>query len=150
MEPINKNVAKMEVVIVTGEKIARSLQDTPTSVAVITEQLIEEQNIGDFYESLSQTANVHGKVGGGFSIHGIDGFNVSGGANSFLASVYVDGAPLPQAMINKGAFSTWDVSQVVLLRGPQSTLQGRNALAGAVIMTTVRLSDEWSVSSGSR
>jgi len=131
-----------EEIIVTGQKIARSLQDTPSSVAVATELLIEQNNIESFSDFLVETANTHSTAGGGFSIRGIDGFNVSGGGNSYLASVYVDGASLPQRMVNSG-FSSWDVSQMEILRGPQSTLQGRNSLAGSVIMTTQTPSQEW-------
>lgn len=46
-------------------------------------------------------------------------------------------------MISGGGFSTWDAQQVEILRGPQSTLQGRNALAGAVILNTKKPTDEW-------
>lgn len=131
-----------EEIIVTGQKIARSLQDTPSSVAVATELLIEQNNIESFSDFLIETANTHSDASGGFSIRGIDGFNVSGGGNSYLASVYVDGASLPQRMVYSG-FSSWDVSQIEILRGPQSTLQGRNSLAGSVIMTTQAPSQEW-------
>jgi len=131
-----------EEVIVTGQKINRTLQDTPASVAVANELLIEQNNLTSFSDFLIETANTHSTATGGFSIRGIDGFNVSGGGNSYLASVYVDGAALPERLIYRG-FSSWDVSQIEVLRGPQSTLQGRNALAGAVIMSTQAPTQEW-------
>ncbi|MDP2560641.1 TonB-dependent receptor [Psychrobium sp. 1_MG-2023] len=131
--------SKIEKIIVTGQKIDRTIQETATSVVVVTKKQMEEQNIETFYNVIERSANVSGSLEeGGFSIRGIDAFNVSGGGNSYLASVYVDGAALPRRMIQEGGFSTWDVSQVELLRGPQSTLQGRNALAGAVVMKTER------------
>jgi outer membrane receptor protein involved in Fe transport len=134
---------QIEKIIVTGQKISRTLQETTTSVAVVTAQDIEQQNITSFYDALTVTANTHASQGGGFSIRGINGTNVSGGGNSYLASVYVDGASLPRQMINGGSFSTWDANQIEILRGPQSTLQGRNALAGAVIMNTKTPTYDW-------
>jgi len=142
-QEISDEALKIERIIVTGQKISRTLQETTTSVAVVTAQDIEQQNIGSFYDAITVTANAYATPAGGFSIRGINGTNVSGGGNSYLASVYVDGASLPREMINGGSFSTWDANQVEILRGPQSTLQGRNALAGAVIMNTQIPTEEW-------
>ncbi|WP_198144086.1 TonB-dependent receptor [Gilvimarinus agarilyticus] len=136
---------KVEELVVTGQKIDRSLQDTAASVAVLTEKAMTDQQIESFYDLVAQVPNVHGTLNTGFSIRGIDAFNVSGGGNSYLASVYVDGAPMPYRAIQKGGFFTWDVSQVEILRGPQSTLQGRNALAGAVIVNTQDPTYDWGV-----
>ena len=134
----------IERIMVTGQKIDRTVQETAASVAVITADQIEDQNINDLYDALERTPNVSGSLRAGFNIRGIDAFNVSGGGNSYLASVYVDGAPMPYRIIQQGGFSTWDISQVEILRGPQSTIQGRNALAGAVVMQTQTPSYEWS------
>lgn len=131
-----------EKVLVTGLKVSRTLQETPTSVAVFNAGKLAQQDINEFSEVLVETANVHSTAGGGFNIRGIDGFVVSGAGTSALASVYVDDAPLPRRLIQNG-ISTWDASQVEILRGPQSTLQGRNSLAGAVILTTQTPSHEW-------
>ncbi|MCJ8320611.1 MAG: TonB-dependent receptor [Colwellia sp.] len=138
-----ENLDGIETIIVTGQKIDRSLQETATSVAVITAKQIEEQQLYDFYDVIESTVNVTGDFGSEFTIRGINSFNVSGGGNSFLTSVYLDGAPLPERLIQQGGFSTWDASQVEFLRGPQSTLQGRNALAGAVVVNTNEPTYEW-------
>lgn len=127
---------QVERVIVTGQKIDRTIQETAASVAVVTNEQIQQQNLIDFYDILDQAPNVNGRFGTDFSIRGIDAFSVSGGGNSYLTSIYVDGAILPFRMIQQGGFSAWDIDQVEILRGPQSTLQGRNALAGAIVMRT--------------
>lgn len=136
------DAVEYEKITVTGQKITRTLQETPTSIAVFSAAKIDQQNLGEISEVLFETANVHSSAGGNFSIRGIDGFNVSGAGTSALASIYVDGAALPERLIRNG-FSTWDANQIEILRGPQSTLQGRNALAGSIIMTTTAPSHEW-------
>ncbi|MDQ9091584.1 TonB-dependent receptor [Pseudoalteromonas haloplanktis] len=130
------DISKIEKIMVKGQKIDRTLQDTPASVAVITSQIIERENLNDFYDVLARTPNASGTDGSGFNIRGIDAFGVTDGGSGGLASVYIDGAPVPYRIMQQGGFSTWDISQVEILRGPQSTLQGRNSLAGAVVMKT--------------
>ena len=138
-----EKVEKVEKIIVTGQKFDRRLQEIPTSVAVLTNKQMENLNILDFDDALSAVPNVAMEPGtGNFQIRGINAFGVSGGGNSFLASMYLDGAPLPPNMID-GDLSTWDLQQIEVLRGPQSTLQGRNALAGAIVINTVEPQYEW-------
>ncbi|NQZ27274.1 MAG: Plug domain-containing protein [Colwellia sp.] len=95
-QQVDEQEQQIERIIVTGQKFARTLQETTTSVAVVTAQDIEQQNITSFYDALTITANTHATADGSFSIRGINGTNVSGGGNSYLASVYVDGASLPR------------------------------------------------------
>lgn len=127
----------VEAVIITGEKTSRSLQQTVTSVAVTTAARIERENIQTFYDVVARTANMsetYGKTG--FTIRGVSNMNVSGGGTGGLATVYVDGAALPLEAVYGGPLEMWDIGQVEVLRGPQSTLQGRNSLAGAVVITS--------------
>ena len=132
------------VVVVRGEKTERTLQDTPTSVAVITAADIEDSAIDNLRDIYQRTANVTGgDFAGEFTIRGIDAQNVSGGGSSALASIYVDGAVLPRRSRERGPLGIWDAAQVEILRGPQSTLQGRNALAGAVIVRTADPTYYW-------
>ncbi|ESP91960.1 TonB-dependent receptor [Pseudoalteromonas luteoviolacea] len=127
---------ELEKIVVTGQKIDRSLQETPTSVAVLTAAKMEKENIQDFYDITMRTPNVSGDPSTGYRIRGIDSYTITGGGNGGLARIYVDGAALSEDMTAAGAFSTWDLQQVEVLRGPQSTLQGRSALAGAVVVKT--------------
>ena len=131
---VTADETNIEKIVVTGQKIDRSIQETKNSVAVVTAQDIETLAVRDVSDIFYTIPNVNGTLNNGFSIRGIDAFNVSGGGNSYLTSMYFDGAPLPYRMMNQGAVSMWDVSQVEVFRGPQSTIQGRNALAGAIVM----------------
>ncbi|MBM7072606.1 TonB-dependent receptor plug domain-containing protein [Shewanella sp. 202IG2-18] len=63
---------KIGKIIVTGQKIDRELQETPTSVAVITESQIEDEQLINLYEVLDQIPNVSGQFERDFSIRGIN------------------------------------------------------------------------------
>lgn len=131
------------VIVVTGQKIERDLQEIPASVAVLNVESIEEQNILDLNDVIDRIANVTGTAGS-FNIRGINSNNVSGAGQSELATIYIDGSPLPsEANSPNGPFGVWDLEQVELFRGPQSTLQGRNALAGAIILNTANPTPYW-------
>ena len=125
----------VDTIIVYGEKKGKSLQETPSSVRVITAETIENEKLTSVYDVLQRTVNVtEAKNKRGFSIRGINAFSVSGGGSSYLASMYVDGAALPRRAIEQGPLNMWDIGQIEILRGPQSTLQGKNALAGAIVI----------------
>lgn len=135
---------QVDQVVVTGEKASRSVQDTVTSVAVTTARTIEREQIRDFYDVVAKTANMSETYGkSGFTIRGVANNNVSGGGTGGLATVYVDGAAIPERAMYGGPLDMWDVGQVEIFRGPQSTLQGRNALAGAVIVRTTDPTSDW-------
>ncbi|WP_165190447.1 TonB-dependent receptor [Caulobacter soli] len=134
----------VEAVIITGEKASRTVQQTVTSVAVTTAARIERENIRTLYDVVARTANMsetYGKTG--FTIRGISNSNVSGGGTGGLSTVYVDGAALPETAVYSGPLEMWDIQQVEVLRGPQSTLQGRNSLAGAIIVRSTDPSFDW-------
>ncbi len=133
-------------IIVTGEKSARSLQETTASVGVVTAKRIADENVLTIQEIYNRTANVSETFGAsGFSIRGIDQRGVSGGGDAATATVFVDGAPVQQDVLANGPTDMWDVAQVEIFRGPQSTIQGLNALAGAVHIRTQDPTFDWSV-----
>ncbi|MDH5824984.1 TonB-dependent receptor [Luteimonas sp. RD2P54] len=132
----------LDEIVVRGEKSERSLQDTAASVAVSTSVKIEQENLLSLFDILNRTANVSQMYGDrGFTIRGIA--NEAGAPNP-LATIYVDGAALPSQVSDVGPTDLWDIAQVEVLRGPQSTIQGENALAGAIVLRTEDPTMDWS------
>jgi len=142
-EVFDDNVESIETIVVTGQKIDRSLKETPNSVAVLTAAEMNKQNIQQVSDIYAVIPNLAGDFTKGFSVRGVAQDSVSGGGNSYLVSMYLDGAPLPYRVVQNGGTSIWDLSQVEVFRGPQSTLQGRNALAGAIMLRSQDPSYEW-------
>ena len=126
---------ELGTIVLRGELQERTLQDSPTSATVETGDSLERRGDGDVYDVIERAPNVTSSFGEkGFAIRGVDQRG-TGGGNGLLISTQVDGAALPSNQATFfGPYSTWDLEQVEVLRGPQSTQQGRNALAGAVIL----------------
>jgi len=128
----------LEEVIVTGQKIERSLQDTQDSVQVFSETFIEEQRLWELKDVYLQTANAFDLNNGeAFGIRGVSqGAQSTGGGDGELGVLYIDGVAYLGFASRFGPKQLWDVEQVEVLRGPQSTNVGRNALIGAVVVST--------------
>lgn len=134
------------VIIVTGQKIERSLQDTVASVKVFNERTIDEQNFVELNDVLNQTANVSvGLDGTVITIRGNRNAGAGlGETTSDVTTAYIDGVFIPSQLFTfGGALNLWDVNSVEIFRGPQSTIQGRNALAGAIVINTVDPSNDF-------
>jgi len=128
----------LDAILVEGELQTRSLQDTQTSVTVIPGAELDRLPDNDLYDVIERTPNVSASFGEqGFSIRGVDQRGPGAAGTGMLVNVSVDGATLPDNQATfYGPYGTWDLDQVEVLRGPQSTQQGRNALAGAIVIRT--------------
>ena len=121
-------------ITITGEKLERTMQETVSSVQVFNDKKIEENiEIKDLKDVASQISNVTA-AGWGYTIRGISSFEKNTGISS--TSVTLDGAALSFFSIDANLLSTWDMEQAEILKGPQSTSQGRNSLAGAIVLKT--------------
>jgi len=148
----NMNEVVLEPVVVTGENTDRSMRDTASSVMVITDEDIADMpGITSSNKVLQHIPNVVTVEPGNDApaVRGVDGTGPASGANAFFAGTrsrlnyQVDGRALG---FNESVFqdaSLWDVEQVEVFRGPQSTQQGRNSIAGAIVLRTKDPSFEW-------
>lgn len=129
-----------EDIIVTGEKFARDTFNTFTSVRVVTAEEVDRYARQTLDEALNNTPNVRMFENSGFSSISIRGMNAegptAGSRSTNIISVTVDGAEQGAAATRNGTRGVWDVKQIEVLRGPQSTLQGRDALAGSLAIKT--------------
>jgi len=127
----------LDPVRIYGAKTTTTLEDSDSSVAVVDSDMIEDGQIRSFRDTFRQMGNVmdNAWADAGFSIRGMssEGF-VPGGAP--VGSLYIDGVLQSMYAARRGARGTWDVEQVEVYRGPQSTVSGRAAMAGAIYIKT--------------
>lgn len=122
--------------ILRGDLQNKTLEDTQSSVAVETGEELERRGDKDVYDVIERTPGVTATFGEkGFAIRGID--QRATGGSALAVTTQVDGVALPTNQATFfGPYSAWDIQQIEVYRGPQSTQQGRNALAGAVVIRT--------------
>ncbi|MBV6288936.1 TonB-dependent receptor [Pseudomonas aegrilactucae] len=134
--------ATMELspITVTGEKINRTLEQTQSSVVVMTERQLREKADSNLVDVFARTPGVYSQAGNeNWGIRGVpvSGFDDQGPATlNGAVSVFVDGAVQPNRSLTLSPMPLWDAEQVEVFMGPQSTTQGRNSLAGAVVIQT--------------
>jgi len=129
---------QLKEVMITGEKIQRSEEKTLSSVAVTTAEDMRSHGDQDLQAVLDRTPGVYAQSGNeNWGIRGIpvSGFDDQGpAAMNGAVSVYVDDALQANRLLTLNPMALWDMEQVEIYRGAQSTTQGRNSLAGAIIM----------------
>ena len=132
-----------ELIIVTGERVGRSLRDTPTSVEVFTKNQIENTGADRVEQLLELVPNLQISSGGeGPTIRGQDTTGPTRDLPAFLGgtrprtTLIVDGRPVTFNEFVFGIAPLWDVSRVEVFRSPQTTTQGQNSIAGAIFVET--------------
>lgn len=139
-QPPEPEMLSLGEIVVTGEKINRKLEDTLSSVAVATTADIETHGDQSLTDIMLRTPGVYTQSGNeNWGIRGVpvSGFDEQGaGTMNGAVTVFVDGASQPHRRVTLSPLDLWDVEQVEVFRGAQSTTQGRNSLAGAVVVKT--------------
>lgn len=135
----------LETITISGELIGRSWMETGTSVQGIdAEQLEVLPSLETVRDVLEDTVNMTTPTGAAKAptVRGVDGTGPAENANAFFAGsrarlgLRIDGRPASYNEIVFGNPTLWDVDSIEVLRGAQSTLVGRNAIAGTVVVKT--------------
>lgn len=137
--------ARLEEIVVTAEKRKERLLETPVAVTALSGQTLSDvraydtTNLTNLTPSLTFTQGNH-VLNSSFRVRGI-GTQVFGAGIEPDVSVVIDGVVLARA--GQGFSDLADIDRVEVLRGPQGTLFGKNAIAGLINVTTKAPSKEF-------
>ena len=132
-----------ETIIVTGERVKRSLKETSSSVSVLDGRDVEAASANRVEEMLKLVPNV--QLGTGSEGPAIRGQDTTGalqalpaflGGNRPRTTVVVDGRRTTYNEFVFGTAGAWDLDRIEVFRSPQTTTQGQNSIAGAIFVTT--------------
>jgi outer membrane receptor protein involved in Fe transport len=132
----------LEEVIVTATKRAVGMQDVPIALSVMSGEKIAEAGITNLEDMAVFMPNVH--IAEGSSSDSIFIRGIGSGINfGFEQSVgtFIDGIYFGRAQASRSSFL--DIERVEVLKGSQSTLFGKNTIAGAISITTAKPTDEF-------
>ena len=134
----------LEEIVVSAQKRDQNLQDVSISVTSFTSDQMRSLGITESFDLVAQTPGLEVTGAGGgalssFSIRGVTQNDFSSSQEGPVA-VYIDESYVSQYAVTR--FALFDLERVEVLRGPQSTLFGRNATGGLVHYLTVRPSQD--------
>jgi iron complex outermembrane receptor protein len=138
-QPAPQRSNTIEELVVTAEKREQSLQDVPVAISAYTSKqrdLLGITTIQDYtnftpglvYSTFSDRASVRG-IGRLSNIHAVDA----------AVAIYIDGVFTTSTVLAGGP--PLETDRVEVLRGPQGTLYGRNAIGGTINIITPRPTD---------
>ncbi|WP_419657229.1 TonB-dependent receptor [Desulfosarcina variabilis str. Montpellier] len=128
---------QLDSVTVTAEKREENVQDIPSTISVLTETEIEDAGIETISDVIDMIPNMTINEGMG----SYDEVTVRGLAASMFTGknpvvLYVDGVPFDKSM--HFDMELLNIQRVEVLRGPQGTLYGKNAIGGVINVVTKR------------
>lgn len=129
-----QNVLKqLDAVVVTAEKREGLLQNTPISITAIGSRQAEAMRLWNSKEISGYVPNLYaGNSGDGRNVVSIRGITTT--SYDPAVTTYIDG-------VNQFSLDTYipqllDIERIEVLRGPQGTLYGRNAMGGVINIIT--------------
>ncbi len=134
-------VTSVDDIIVTASRREQSLQDVSIAVTALGDERLNDAQVNNLQDLQTIVPSVN--FGSDFNqakifIRGV-GANTSTTGSSTGVALHVDGAYVARAEAQ--LTSLFDVERVEVLRGPQGTLYGRNAVGGSVNVITAKPSD---------
>jgi iron complex outermembrane receptor protein len=134
--------ADEQVIVTTARRRAESFQDVPIAITAFTEEEIEAAGITRAQDFVALTPNVTlvETQNQGTSFLTIRGISQARNSEP-TAAILLDGVLLSNpAQLTQELF---DIQQIEVLKGAQGAVYGRNAIGGAIVLTTREPGDEF-------
>jgi iron complex outermembrane receptor protein len=137
----------IEEITVTARRREEKIQETPISITAFSEGALEERGMRDLTELTQYTPNLRFTASAGQSSNAqvyIRGIGQSEGTINAepRVGIYLD--DVYQARPLGSILSIVDLQRIEVLRGPQGTLYGKNAIGGAINIISNRPGPEYS------
>jgi iron complex outermembrane recepter protein len=139
---VRNQLELIEEIIVTAQKREESQQRVPISVQVVDGKTLSDNNINSLSTLSEVTPSLHVEPIGRSNDMYLRGIG-SGNNSSFDQSVATFEDDIYHGRSRTSAATFLDLSRIEILKGPQGTYFGDNAIAGALSLVTNRPGDEF-------
>lgn len=129
---------KLETVVVTANRRIEKLGDVPMSITVVGEEDLKRNEVREFVDLINIAPALSISIGTQVGTNSINMRGIGTTSNNLGIegdiSVIVD--DLPYAQPQQAFKDLSDAARIEVLKGPQSTMFGKSAIAGAIVVTT--------------
>nr|WP_294874412.1 TonB-dependent receptor [uncultured Pedobacter sp.] len=124
---------KLDEVIVSAQKTEENVQNIPSSISVFSSAKVNDYRIQNTRDLSAIVPNLYSSnPGDGRNVTSIRGITTT--SYDPAVATYIDG--VNQFGLDTYISSLFDVERIEVLRGPQGTLYGRNAMGGVINIIT--------------
>lgn len=133
-----ESISDDDQIIVAGTRLNQTVSEAGTSISIITAEQIESLGFELALDAVASAPGVTINQNGGFG--GVASVRIRG-MSSGQTLVLVDGVPVGDPSTTDGSFDfarldTADIERIEILKGPQSTLWGSDAIGGVISILT--------------
>ena len=136
----------IDEVVVTAQRRTESIQDVPIAITAVGEETLRDSNVKGIEDYFALTPNVSFRSDGSrdrkdLSMRGISNqLNQYANVRPATFGFYIDDFNVVAGTCNPQIV---DLERIEVLRGPQGTYFGRNAVGGAINVTTKKPDDDF-------
>ncbi len=148
-EPEPVSAGALETIVVSAQKRDQSSQDVPIAISALSGESMQQAGVNNMFDIARQVPSLEVQSNNNplhtqFRMRGIGNL---GNIPNFEPAVayYLDGAFRSRSGLGLGDLV--DVNRVEVLKGPQSTLYGKNSTAGVVAVYTEEPGDKFTINS---
>lgn len=140
--PAAADSGKLEEVVVTANKRIEKLEHVPMAISVLGDAVLQRNNVREMADVVNLSPALSITYGttpanNGINMRGIGTTSIGIGVEADVAVIIDD---IPMGMQVKAFQDLTDIARIEILKGPQSTLFGKSAIAGAVNIVTKPIS----------
>jgi len=145
-EALEEGVFSLEEIVVTAQKRAENLQDTPLAITAMSGDMLDQLSINEVNEVAMRTPGFtmtrYNMAQPQLYIRGIGSTDDSAFGDQSVG-IFIDEVYIGRA--GGSDFDLMDLERIEVLRGPQGTLYGKNVAGGAINIITRKPSEETQV-----